>query len=234
MTQERLDTRIFAGLQSQEPPRRTRYTPVEGPCGSRDGERLYGRGTADNKGQHTINIAALEAVMAERGGRLGFNARFILEMGEESGSKGLAELVAANKAAFAADVLVASDGPRVKQERPTMTLGCRGAINFDLVCDLREGGHHSGNWGGLIANPGVILANAIASIATGQNFCCGQSTAHMPTSAITSATRAISKSPPVQCTTAKARSAHVPVVQIVNRGNCSTSHSRFKPAMAAR
>ena len=45
-----------------------------------------------------------------------------------------------------------------------MTLGCRGAINFDLVCDLREGGHHSGNWGGLIANPGVILANALASI----------------------------------------------------------------------
>ena len=105
---------------------------------ARDGERLYGRGTADNKGQHTINMAALEAVMAERGGRLGFNARFIIEMGEESGSKGLAELVAANKSAFAADVLVASDGPRVKQERPTMTLGCRGAINFDLVCDLRE------------------------------------------------------------------------------------------------
>ena len=39
-----------------------------------------------------------------------------------------------------------------------MTLGCRGAINFDLVCDLREGGHHSGNWGGLIANPASILA----------------------------------------------------------------------------
>src|SRR6202030_2028954 len=90
--------------------------------------------------------------------------KFIVEMGEEAGSKGLAELVAAHKADFAADVLVASDGPRVKPERPTMTLGCRGAINFDLVCDLREGGHHSGNWGGLIANPGIILAHALASI----------------------------------------------------------------------
>ena len=45
-----------------------------------------------------------------------------------------------------------------------MTLGNRGAINFDLVCDLREGALHSGNWGGLIADPGVILANALASI----------------------------------------------------------------------
>src|SRR4029077_19269116 len=71
---------------------------------------------------------------------------------------------AAYKSDFAADVLIASDGPRVRPDRPTLTLGCRGALNFDLVCDLRDGGHHSGNWGGLIANPGVILANALASI----------------------------------------------------------------------
>jgi acetylornithine deacetylase/succinyl-diaminopimelate desuccinylase-like protein len=45
-----------------------------------------------------------------------------------------------------------------------MSLGCRGAINFDLVVDLRDGAHHSGNWGGLIADPGLILANALASI----------------------------------------------------------------------
>ena len=38
----------------------------------RRGERWYGRGTADNKGQHSINLAALAAVLAERG-RLGFN-----------------------------------------------------------------------------------------------------------------------------------------------------------------
>src|SRR6478752_1763070 len=149
---------VIRGLEDQ-------WTKGKGPwVTARDGDRLYGRGTADNKGQHTINMAALDAVREERGGRLGFNAKFIIEMGEEAGSKGLAELVAAHKTDFAADVLGASDGPRVKQDRPTMALGCRGAINFDLVCDLREGGHHSGNWGGLIANPGVILANAIASI----------------------------------------------------------------------
>src|SRR5215470_3050460 len=149
---------VVRGLEDQ-------WTKGKGPwILARDGARLYGRGTADNKGQHTINMAALDAVKAERGGRLGFNAKFIIEMGEESGSKGLAELVASHKAEFAADVLVASDGPRVKPERPTLSLGCRGALNFDLVCDLREGAHHSGNWGGLIANPGIILAHALASI----------------------------------------------------------------------
>lgn len=155
---------VVRGLEDQ-------WTKGKGPwITARDGDRLYGRGTADNKGQHTLNMAALEAVRAERGGRLGFNAKFIVEMGEETGSKGLAELVAAHKADFAADVLVASDGPRVKPERPTVTLGCRGALNFDLVCDLREGGHHSGNWGGALANPALILANALATIVgpTGQ------------------------------------------------------------------
>ncbi len=133
----------------------------------RDGDRLYGRGTADNKGQHTINLAALRAVLETRG-RLGFNARFLVETGEEVGSLGLREICAGHADALAADVLIASDGPRLAPERPTLFLGARGAFNFDLTVDLRQGGHHSGNWGGLLANPGVILANAIASIIDGE------------------------------------------------------------------
>jgi acetylornithine deacetylase/succinyl-diaminopimelate desuccinylase-like protein len=141
------------------------WTKGKGPwVTARDGDRLFGRGTADNKGQHTVNMAAMRAAFEERGGTLGFNAKFMIEMGEEAGSKGLHQLIAANTEAFAADVLIASDGPRATPERPTLTLGCRGALNFDLVCDMRAGGHHSGNWGGLIANPASILAAALASI----------------------------------------------------------------------
>jgi hypothetical protein len=36
--------------------------------------------------------------------------------------------------------------------------------NFELALTLRDGGHHSGNWGGLLRNPGTVLANAIASL----------------------------------------------------------------------
>ena len=54
---------------------------------TRQGDRLYGRGTADNKGQHSINIAALDCVLKTRG-RLGFNAMFLIETGEEIGSPG--------------------------------------------------------------------------------------------------------------------------------------------------
>jgi acetylornithine deacetylase/succinyl-diaminopimelate desuccinylase-like protein len=130
-----------------------------------EGDRLYGRGTADNKGQHTINLAALESVLKTRG-RLGFNAVLLIETGEEIGSPGLREICRQYKDRLAADVLIASDGPRLAPERPTIFLGARGAMNFNLCVELREGGHHSGNWGGLLANPGIILAHALATITT--------------------------------------------------------------------
>ena len=130
-----------------------------------DGERWYGRGTADNKGQHSINIAALAQVLQARGDNtLGFNVKVLMETGEETGSPGLAAFCEAHKAELAADVLIASDGPRLRRDTPTVFLGSRGVANFDLTLDLRDGGHHSGNWGGLLRNPGTVLANAIASM----------------------------------------------------------------------
>jgi acetylornithine deacetylase/succinyl-diaminopimelate desuccinylase-like protein len=128
----------------------------------RDG-RIYGRGVADNKGQHAINLAALQIVLTERG-RLGFNAKVLIETGEEVGSPGLQEVCQAQRDRLAADLLIASDGPRLSPDRPTIFLGARGALNFDLVADLRASGHHSGNWGGLLANPPILLAHAIATI----------------------------------------------------------------------
>ena len=130
-----------------------------------EGDRWYGRGTADNKGQHALNLAALEAVLAERGGRLGFNLKLVLEMAEERGSGGLREFVAAHHELLAADVLIASDGPRVDPAMPTIYTGTRGIFQFDLVLKLRDGGVHSGHWGGLTTDPAIVLSHAIGSIA---------------------------------------------------------------------
>ena len=131
----------------------------------RDGDRWYGRGSADNKGQHALNLMALESVLAERDGRLGFNLKLILETAEERGSQGLAGFVAAHRAALAADVLIASDGPRVQAGTPTLSTGTRGTFHFDLVVDVRPGGVHSGNWGGMTTDPAIVLAHAVAAIA---------------------------------------------------------------------
>lgn len=127
------------------------------------GNRYYGRGTADNKGQHSINIAALRTVLQTRG-KLGFNSIFMIDTCEEIGSPGLHEFARLHRDLLKADLLIGSDGPRLAPTMPTIFMGTRGALNFDLTVNLREGGHHSGNWGGLLANPGVVLCHAIASI----------------------------------------------------------------------
>jgi acetylornithine deacetylase/succinyl-diaminopimelate desuccinylase-like protein len=129
-----------------------------------EGGRIYGRGTADNKGQHSVNIGALAAVLEERGA-LGFNCKFLLEMAEELGSVGLREVCAQHRdGALKADLLIGADGPRIAPQEPTIFLGARGGYPIDLFVDLREGSHHSGNWGGLLANAGIILAQALSTI----------------------------------------------------------------------
>ena len=125
----------------------------------------YGRGSADNKGQHALNLTALEQVLRLRDGRLGFSVKLVLETAEERGSIGLREFVAAHADALRADILIGSDGPRVASNIPTISTGTRGVYNFTLRLSVRPGGVHSGNWGGMTTDPAIVMAHAIAAIA---------------------------------------------------------------------
>lgn len=127
------------------------------------GTRWYGRGTADNKAQHGINMAALRQVIETRG-QLGYNVTFLIETAEEMGSPGLAEFCRENRELLAADLLIASDGPRFSTDGPDIKLGTRGGLNLRFRLDYREGGHHSGNWGGLLANPAIVLMHALTTL----------------------------------------------------------------------
>ena len=125
--------------------------------------KMFGRGTADNKGQHFVNLAALRLVLKTRG-HLGFNVKVLIETAEETGSLGLAEIATDNRNILDADCLIASDGPRVGANTPTVFLGGRGSVGFSLTCHPRDGAHHSGNWGGLLSNPAIRLTQALATI----------------------------------------------------------------------
>jgi acetylornithine deacetylase/succinyl-diaminopimelate desuccinylase-like protein len=132
------------------------------------GEKWYGRGTVDNKGQHLVAIESLRAVMAERGGSLGFNAKLLVETGEEQGSPGLRDLLRAHRGDLSADVFIGLDGPRQATFMPEMRLGARGGVAFDLIVHLRDHAHHSGHWGGVLKDPAFRLAHALASIVTAE------------------------------------------------------------------
>src|SRR5258705_7802008 len=90
------------------------------------GERVYGRGTADNKGQHSINLAALRAVRETRGGGLGFNVKFIIETGEEIGSPDFRQGGQGHRGEFEGDLFLPSHRPPLFAGPPTLLLRCPG------------------------------------------------------------------------------------------------------------
>ncbi|MFJ3957918.1 M20/M25/M40 family metallo-hydrolase [Arthrobacter sp. NPDC090010] len=129
--------------------------------------RWYGRGSADNKGQHQVNLSAVRLLL-ERRGSLGFNLIFLFEGGEEIGSPALDEFVREHREELRADVMIGSDGPRVDARTPTLFLGNRGAYTFRLTADLRADALHSGNWGGVLRNAATTVTGAVESIVDGQ------------------------------------------------------------------
>lgn len=160
-----------------------------------EGDRWYGRGSADNKGQHSVNLAALEQVFRARGGRLGFNCKLIFESGEEISSPGLADLCREQASLLQADLFIAADGPRLNAVQPTLFLGSRGCANFRLTLHARDKDYHSGNWGGLLSNPASQLANALACLVDPRGALC---VAGLRPPAIDSTLRAILARIPVE------------------------------------
>ena len=131
-----------------------------------EGDRWYGRGAVDNKGQHLINLAALRLLVRNHG-QLGFNLTVLIESGEEVGSPGLAQFASTHEDELRADVFIGSDGPRLDASTPTLFLGARGGVNFELEADLRPGQRHSGNWGGLLRNAATTIAGAVGTLVNG-------------------------------------------------------------------
>ncbi|MGB6821557.1 MAG: M20/M25/M40 family metallo-hydrolase, partial [Candidatus Acidiferrales bacterium] len=92
---------------------------------------LYGRGTADDKGQVHIHLKALEALQKSEG-KLPLNVKVIIEGEEEVGSVNLWDFVTQNKDRLRADALVVSDTSMLARGVPSITYGLRG-LNYYQV-----------------------------------------------------------------------------------------------------
>ena len=128
----------------------------------RDG-RIFARGVADNKGQHLAQILAIESLLKVRG-RLPCNVILLLEGEEEIGSPHVADFVREHRDLLKADFAVTADGPLPPSGRPTVKLGSRGVISFDLVVKHANRDVHSGNFGGVVPNPLWTLVHLLATM----------------------------------------------------------------------
>ncbi len=125
-------------------------------------EKIYARGSCDDKGQVYMHIKALETMIATD--TLACNLKFMIEGEEEIGSNNLEKFVVENKAKLSADVIVISDTAMIANDIPSIDTGLRGLSYLEVEVKGPNRDLHSGVYGGAVANPINTLAKMIASL----------------------------------------------------------------------
>ena len=128
----------------------------------RDG-KLYGRGTADDKGQVHIHIAAIESLLKAEG-KLPVNVKVMIEGEEEVGSVNLWNFVEKFRDRLKADTLVVSDTSMLARGVPSVTYGLRGLNYYQIEIAAAAQDLHSGVFGGPAPNPLRVLAELFTAL----------------------------------------------------------------------
>ena len=125
-------------------------------------ERIYARGSCDDKGQLYMHIKALEILNQQ--GVPPCNLKFILEGEEEVGSANLEKFVRDNAERLSSDVILISDTAIIANDTPSITVGLRGLsyVEVEVIGPNRD--LHSGVYGGAVANPINILCDMISAL----------------------------------------------------------------------
>lgn len=123
-------------------------------------ERLYGRGTADDKGGLAVHLAALRAF----DGKPPVGVTVFIEGEEEIGSPSLATIIERHHESLAADVFVIADSGNWEVGVPAFTTTLRGLA--DCVVEVATLDHtlHSGSFGGIVPDALTTLCRLLATL----------------------------------------------------------------------
>jgi len=124
--------------------------------------RLYGRGTADDKGGVMAHVAAVGCYL-RAAKALPLNVKFIIEGEEEIGSRNLVPFLAEYKTKMAADFIVLTDTRNWDVGHPGLIYQLRGICQVDVEVQGLHQPLHSG-YSGPVPDPVQILCAMIADL----------------------------------------------------------------------
>jgi acetylornithine deacetylase/succinyl-diaminopimelate desuccinylase-like protein len=120
------------------------------------GERLYGRGAADDKAGVIAHIAAIRALVGAIGPDIELGLALFIEGEEEFGSRSFTNFLVDHQDQLRADVIVVADSDNWDVDTPALTVGLRGNVTFKLTVRTLDHASHSGMFGGAV--PDAMLA----------------------------------------------------------------------------
>jgi acetylornithine deacetylase/succinyl-diaminopimelate desuccinylase-like protein len=127
-----------------------------------DGSKeIFGRGSADDKGQLMTFVEACRAYKSAHG-RLPCRVTILFEGEEESGSPSLKPFLAANAGELKAEVALVCDTNMWDRDTPAISTSLRGLMEEEIIISAASRDLHSGYYGGAAANPIHILAKILA------------------------------------------------------------------------
>jgi acetylornithine deacetylase/succinyl-diaminopimelate desuccinylase-like protein len=127
----------------------------------RDG-RIYGRGTADNKGQFFTHLKAIEVVRQLAGG-MPVRVKLLIEGEEEIGSVHLSDFVQAHRDLLRADLALGVDGNIHPSGQPEIAQGMKGMLYVELAARGPRADLHCGK-DPLVTNPAWRLVWALSTL----------------------------------------------------------------------
>lgn len=120
------------------------------------GDRLYGRGAADDKAGVMAHIAAIRALVDAEGSDFDLGLALFIEGEEEFGSRSFSTFLEENRETLRGDVIVVADSNNWDIDTPALTIGLRGNVTFRLTVRTLDHASHSGMFGGAV--PDAMMA----------------------------------------------------------------------------
>src|SRR3954468_12058633 len=124
------------------------------------GDRLYGRGAADDKAGIAAHLAAIRA----HGEDLPVGITVLVEGEEEVGSPTLEAFLSQYQDLLAADVIVIADSGNWDIGEPALTTSLRGLVDCLVEVRTLDHGVHSGMWGGVVPDAVSTLVRLLATL----------------------------------------------------------------------